>query len=176
MQCAQRWEELLLSSNTAVAGDFSGLTATGRPISGYRHRQPTKTQSMHESKVGAQTASVQDLKRPHSVMMPARIGSAGRSREEGGVPKSISSEDRMWGYISQEEPIKRGLSYHVDQMRKQRREELASRATFAANFCQNLLSKNRDKPDPHSKRQPKEEEDNKLSEATTETRTGSVAR
>lgn len=32
-QCAQRWEELRMSS-LSIAGDFSGLTATGRPISG----------------------------------------------------------------------------------------------------------------------------------------------
>lgn len=41
IQCAQRWEELRTSS-LAVAGDFSGLTATGRPISGQGKRQMTR--------------------------------------------------------------------------------------------------------------------------------------
>ncbi len=38
LQCAQRWEELRLS-NSAVAGDISGLTATGRPVSSHSRKQ-----------------------------------------------------------------------------------------------------------------------------------------
>ncbi|XP_064392862.1 uncharacterized protein LOC135340440 isoform X1 [Halichondria panicea] len=40
-QCAQRWEELRLTNST-VAGDLSGLTATGRPISSHGRKQISK--------------------------------------------------------------------------------------------------------------------------------------
>ena len=169
MQCAQRWEELLLATNSAVAGDFSGLTATGRPISGYRQKRPMKmAHSVHDqSKVSS--GLVQDLKRPHSVAMSARIGSAGWSRDDDAVSQSVSTE--VWGHINQKEPVKPGLSNHVEnQMRttSQRREELASRATFAANFCQNLLTKNKDHLNSHDKEQPREDDKNKPSGTRTE--------
>ncbi|XP_064392839.1 SANT and BTB domain regulator of class switch recombination-like [Halichondria panicea] len=40
-QCAQRWEELRLTNST-VAGDLSGLTATGRLISSHGRKQISK--------------------------------------------------------------------------------------------------------------------------------------
>ena len=51
-QCAQRWEELRTSS-LSIAGDYSGLTATGRPISGQGRRQMTRyVRSMFSQQVG----------------------------------------------------------------------------------------------------------------------------
>ena len=143
MQCAQRWEELVLASNAPLAGDFSGLTATGRPISGYRYskRSTKMSPSIHDQ---SSRASVHDVKRPRSVVMSGQFGNEGRSEEDVMVPRSISMEDRVWGRMSQQEEERR-LNYRVNQMTREK-DEMASRATFAASFCQNLLNKGKDAP------------------------------
>lgn len=161
LQCAQRWEELLLSGNSVIAGDFSGLTATGRPISGYRQRKLTKlvhsmidqqspTKSASEIRIGVGSTS-----RPHSVMSNRSESLGGRARE--GARRSLSTEDRGWG--QQEEQEKQGLKYRGvlgeqakqsfkhrpvdrDQLRilNKTEEDSTTRGTFAATYCKNLLN------------------------------------
>ena len=172
IQCALRWEELLSSSNSAVAGDFSGLTATGRPISNSRHRRPARmTNVMHDQSNSKFSSG--DSTRPRSVMM-SRVGSEGKSKD-GGVQRSVSTEDRVWGHIQQEQSIKSGLSYRVERMKNQNREEMASRASFAANFCQNLLTKGRDQSNIDKAREDTESALRKTpSEASTDNSTATI--
>lgn len=152
LQCAQRWEELLSSSNIVVAGDLSGLTATGRPISSSRAKRLPKRKESRDQPIPATTSEVhisstgpvQDTPpRPQSVMS-GRIESGSRSKEES-VRRSISGEDRVWNRISQkqEEQARQVLSYRTSDLMRtaSRPPEDTSRGTFAASFCQNFLSK-----------------------------------
>lgn len=134
-----------------MAGDLSGLTATGRPISSCRtkrlpKRKETRDQPIPEtsSEIRISTGPLQDASlRPQSVMS-GRIESVSGSRpKEEGVRRSISGEDQVWNRISQkqEEQARQVLSYRSDLLRTASRQEDASRGTFAASFCQNFLSK-----------------------------------
>lgn len=92
---------------------------------------------------------MQDIKRPQSVMSGRLDSAIGKVKEEG-VKRSLSSEDRVWGHISnrQEEQARRGgLYYRGDQMRtsnKQEDQTIVTRRTFAATYYQNLLNKPKD--------------------------------
>lgn len=139
-----------MSSNSVIAGDLSGLTATGRPISASSSRprrlnrrspsssldQPTTSTSSSPSKVSNEikisTGSVQERSRPRSVM-----SRSDRSKESA-VWRSASSEDKLWNHFSQqlqEDQGKRSLG---------KQEELTSRGAFTANFCQSFLKRPKD--------------------------------
>ena len=135
-----------------MAGDWSGLTATGRPISSCRTKRQPKRKEIRDqpipatsSEIRISTEPLEDAPRPHSVMSGRVESGRGNRSKEGGVKRSISGEDRVWNRISQkqEEQAKQVLSYRSDLMKtaSSRPPEDASRGTFAASFCQNFLSK-----------------------------------
>lgn len=135
-----------MSSNSVIAGDLSGLTATGRPISasGSRPRklikrsnsipdQPTPTSDSDSSEIKISTGTVLESTRPHRVM----LSRSDRSREDG-VWRSVSSEDKLWNHISQQVREEQGMR----NLEKQ--EKFRSRGAFAANFCQSFLKRPKD--------------------------------
>lgn len=152
MQCARRWEELLLN-NTVVAGDLSGLTATGRPISGSRPRKLAKRASSKSvsdqpspsinlpsrSEIRISTDTTQDNGRPHSVLSN-RMSSAGRLREEG-LWKSFSNEDKVWNRMSQQQINEQAKSYLGLRDKQETAYSTTTRGTFTANFCHQFLNK-----------------------------------
>lgn len=149
LQCAQRWEELL-SSNSVVAGDLTGLTATGRPISASRPRKPAKRShsivehqtstptSPAKSEIKISTSSVLDIARPRSVMADR----TSKHKEEG-VWRSASNEDKVWHHMSQQFQEEQVKSYRGNLVKNLhgKQEEESSGGTFAANFCQSFLKK-----------------------------------
>lgn len=139
-----------MSSNSVIAGDLSGLTATGRPISASSSRprrlskrsnssldQPaTGSSSKVSSEIRVSTGSVLEITRPRSVM------SRSDRSKEGRVWRSASSEDKLWNQFSQqlqEEQGKRNLG---------KEEESMSRGAFAATFCQSFLKRPKDDAQP----------------------------
>lgn len=149
-QCAQRWEELLVTTNSAVAGDFSGLTATGRPISGYKQKRqgrtdpPTSSNIRPSSGVRRGTSSTQEVRRPRSVMSGRADSSRGGAREEG-VKRSLSNENQTWGCATQpDEGEWRGLGHQTEQplsLNRQDNHKHTTRGTFTTTFYKNLLNK-----------------------------------
>lgn len=165
MQCAQRWEELLRTTNSAVAGDFSGLAATGRPISGYsgRQRRHTRTDLSATSGAGMRPSSgthrgtgssqvMQEVRRPQSVAL-GRIESSRSRRREDGVKRSTSSEEKGWEWgVESEGEGDLSTGYHVEQMRKQNNREHTGRepGTFTSMFYKNLLNKSEEHKEQQS--------------------------
>ena len=145
-----------------MAGDLSGLTATGRPISGSSSRpkklikRPSNPTPDHPTPASPAKSSSEikistgaEITRPRSVMLSRNDRS--RDREDWGWRAAVSSEDKLWNTISQQVREEQGI---------RSQEKLLSRGAFAANFCQNLLKRS-NKDDP--------QQSNNISSKSTET-------
>ena len=167
MQCALRWEELLLTTNSAIAGDLSGLTATGRPISSHGKRHVTKlvrtvlnqlppapsTTKMSSKEISVGLYSSQDSLRSQSATVNDQIKEDGLKRSLSETIRGHTNLQGDWkrgnqsGQVesSQQEQMRRSLSYQGDQIRRSlNKQGDQNRGTFVATFCQNILNRPRD--------------------------------
>ena len=130
MQCAQRWEELRTSS-LSIAGDYSGLTATGRPISGQGRRQMTRyVRSMFSQQLSSGSSPSRGSygSGSHGNVMKSSSGYQQYMRQSSGSSTSGAS------LINIDRP---GSGMAVDSILSHHMNDQSGK--FVANFCQTHL-------------------------------------
>ena len=133
-QCAQRWYELR-TSNQSIAGDYSGLTATGRPISGQGRRQMTRyVRSMFSQQVSTGSSPSHNSRGSFS---SGSHGNVMRSQSGYHYTRQSSGNSTSISLSSIDRPSNSG-NMSVEAVLPQTTNETSG--NFVANFCQTHLS------------------------------------
>ena len=149
IQCARRWDELLLSSPSSVAGDLSGLSATGRPISGQERKTPVRRSRSSSSQLS--TERLTDSSWSADTLRIDRIDE-GKTRpfSSSHIKKSLSFQGMsgFWDYSmkvsSKDQDLRKGSSQVGFDVQNSVPAKSKIKGSFATSFCQTVLRRPKD--------------------------------